>query len=212
MRLAILGSTGFVGKVLLEKATARGHRVKALARSPEKLGELAGKVEVVRGDIHDAASLRELVRDVDAVISVAGPPLKGRHDSAHHASATRVLVEAMRATGVRRLITVAGAAARVPGGTLGFKQTLLRAVLSTLKPDLIRTKDLELEIVAASGLDWTVIRPPIIGNGKPAGKVRALEGELAGMKVDVQDLTDFMLALLETREWNGKAPVVASAA
>lgn len=38
MKLALLGSTGFVGKVLTIKALAQGHQLKVLARSPEKLG------------------------------------------------------------------------------------------------------------------------------------------------------------------------------
>ena len=38
MKIALLGSTGFVGTVLLKKALAQGHQLKVLARSPEKIG------------------------------------------------------------------------------------------------------------------------------------------------------------------------------
>jgi uncharacterized protein YbjT (DUF2867 family) len=50
MKLAILGSTEFVGKTLVKKALAAGHSVTALARDPAKLGELKDQVEVVVGE------------------------------------------------------------------------------------------------------------------------------------------------------------------
>ena len=91
--LAILGASGFVGKLLVEKATRAGHAVRVLVRSPEKLGALRGEVEVIPGDMHDAEALTRLVAGVDAVISVAGPPLARRyHDSEHHAAAMRLLI------------------------------------------------------------------------------------------------------------------------
>jgi putative NADH-flavin reductase len=210
MRLAILGSTGFVGKILVTKALKAGHQVKALARSPEKLGDLTNQVEVIQGDMFEPATLQTLIKDVDAVISVAGPPLTGRHDSNKHGNAMHFVVEAMKAANVTRLITITGAAAKVPGQPLGLKQSLLRFVLSVLKPDVIKTKDIELKIISASGLNWTVIRPPLIGTGKPTGKVAALESDMAGTKIDVEDITDFILTLLQNHEWDRKAPVVAS--
>ena len=210
MKLAILGSTGFVGKILIKKALVAGHQVKALARSPEKLGDLKAKVEVVQGDMFEPSQLQKLIHDVDAVISVAGPPLTGRHDSNKHGNSMNFVVDAMKAANVDRLITITGAAAKVPGQKLGFKQSLLRVVLSILKPDVIKTKDIELKIISESGLNWTVIRPPLISTGKPTGKVAALESEMPGTKIDVEDITDFILSLLQTHEWDHKAPVVAS--
>lgn len=210
MKLSILGATGFVGRVLVRKALAAGHEVRVLARSPEKLGDLEDRVEVVRGDLLDPPSLAKLVAGADAVISVAGPPLKGHHDPERHASGTAALVRAMEAAGVDRLTTIAGAAARVPGLRLGPKQALLRVVLRAVMPDVIRTKDLEVKAVTSSRLTWTIVRPPRIGAGKPTRRVRALEAELAGARVDVEDVTDFILGLLATHEWDRKAPVVAS--
>jgi len=67
MKVAVLGSTGFVGTLLIQKALKEGHQVRALARSPEKLGDLKDKVEIVQGDMFDPAVLQTLVQGVDAV-------------------------------------------------------------------------------------------------------------------------------------------------
>lgn len=211
MKLAILGSTGFVGTILIQKALAQGHQVKALARSPEKLGRHKNKVEVVKGDMFDPAALETLVQGVDAVISVAGPPMKGRFDVEQHARATKHLVNAMKNANINRLIAITGAAAKVPGQSLGFKQSLLRFLLGNIvMPDVIKVKDVELKTIAESGLNWTVLRPPIIGSGNAAGNVAASESDMTGGKIDVEDITDFILSLLKTSEWDRKAPVIAS--
>lgn len=211
MNLSIIGVTGFVGALLTQKALAVGHSVRALVRSPERLGEFSTQIEVVRGDMFEPAAVDSLVLGAQAVISVAGPPRRGRHDSVQHAQGTRILVEAMQRAHVKRLITIAGAAAKVPGQRLGWKQSLLRALLSTLiMPDVIRTKDLELAIIAASGLDFTVLRPPLIGSGHPTGRVVASGSDMTGTRIDVDDLSNFLLSLLSSSEWNRKAPLVSS--
>ena len=61
MKIALLGSTGFVGTVLLKKAIAQGHQLKVLVRSPEKLGDTKDKVETVRGDMFNPAALESLM-------------------------------------------------------------------------------------------------------------------------------------------------------
>ena len=54
-------------------------------------------------------------------------------------------------------------------------------------PATIRTKDLETEVVAASGPDWTILRPPRTGSGHPTGRVAVGLTDLAGSRLDVQD-------------------------
>lgn len=211
MKLAMVGVTGFVGQRLLEKVLAAGHAVRALVRSPEKLGAVGSRIEVVRGDLSDPAAVQALVEGTEAVISLVGPPRQGTHDSIQHAQGTQHLVEAMQRGRVARLITIAGAAARFPGQRLGWRQALLRALLSTVvMPAVIKTKDLELEIIAASGLTFTVLRPPLIGTGSPAGQVAASPSDLTGTKIDVEDLTDFILSLLSSHDWDRKAPILSS--
>lgn len=211
MKLAIIGSTGFVGTLLIQKALKTGYQVRALARSPEKLGDLKDKVEIVQGDMFDPTALATLVQGVDAVISVAGPPMKGKFDAEHHAGYVKLLVYAMKNAKVDRLITITGAAAKVPGQKLGFKQSLLRFLLGNIvMPEVIKTKDIELKTIAESGLNWTVLRPPIVGSGKAAGNVAASEKDMTGTKIDVEDITDFILSLLKTREWDRKAPIISS--
>ena len=142
--LAITGATGFVGSAVLDVALAQGHQVRALARR-----ECAPRPGVawVRGDLADSAALAALVAGADAVIHVAG--LTNTPDPAEFEDAnvtgTANVMDAMEAGGVRRLVFVSSLAAREPR-------------LSAYGASKARAEVL----VEASGLDWTMVRPPAV--------------------------------------------------
>jgi nucleoside-diphosphate-sugar epimerase len=142
--IAVTGATGFVGQALLDQAGKQGIAVRALARRP--MDPRKG-VEWVRGDLHDRAALARLVRQAEAVIHVAGvintPDPTGFHLG--NVEGTLELVQAAVAAGVPRLVFVSSLAAREP--------QLSAYGASKRKAE---------QVVAASGLDWTIVRPPAI--------------------------------------------------
>lgn len=142
--IAITGATGFVGAETLEQALAAGWRVSALTRraQPPRAG-----LNWVPGSLEDKGALDRLVRDADAVLHIAGvvnaPDRAGFE--AGNALGTMAVIDAMRRRGVRRLVHVSSLAARQPD-------------LS----DYGWSKALAERHVKASGLDWTIVRPPAI--------------------------------------------------
>ena len=145
MRIALTGATGFVGQALLDRAAAAGGvAVRALARREQPARD---GVEWVRGDLADRDALAALVDGADAALHVAGvvntPDPMGFHLG--NVTGTGALVDAARAAGCGRLVFVSSLAAR--------------------EPELSRyggSKAEAEEIVRASGLDWTIVRPPAI--------------------------------------------------
>jgi uncharacterized protein YbjT (DUF2867 family) len=71
--ILVTGATGYVGGRLVPMLVESGHRVRVLARTPDKLRDVpwARDVEVVRGDLDDAESVRSACRDVDVVYYLA---------------------------------------------------------------------------------------------------------------------------------------------
>lgn len=68
MRAFVTGGTGFIGSHVVERLLAAGHEVRALARESSDASHLRRLgVEVARGDLHDGAALRPLLRGVDVV-------------------------------------------------------------------------------------------------------------------------------------------------
>jgi uncharacterized protein YbjT (DUF2867 family) len=142
--LAITGGTGFVGSHLIDHALFEDYRVRALTRRPQAARE---GVTWVEGSLETPAALAELVRGADAVIHVAGVVnAPGRAGFvAGNVAGTRAMVEVAKAAGVRRFIQVSSIAAREPDlSAYGW---------SKAEAD---------KVVRASGLDWTLVRPPAI--------------------------------------------------
>ena len=140
--LAITGATGFVGQALLDRAVAAGTPVRALARKPQ--AARAG-VEWIVGDLDDRAALTAMLTGAEAVIHVAGvvnAPDPAAFEAAN-VGGTLNVIEACLAAGVQRLVHVSSLSAREPE-------------LSAYGASKARAE----KLVRASGLDWTIVRPP----------------------------------------------------
>ncbi|GAA4219592.1 NAD-dependent epimerase/dehydratase family protein [Sphingomonas endophytica] len=142
MILALTGGTGFVGGVLIEQALAAGHQVRALARRPQPPRE---GVTWIAGALDDPSAISTLVSTAGAVIHVAGAV--NAPDRAAFAAAnidgTRNVVDAARTWNVRRFVHVSSLAAREPSlSNYGW------------------SKGGAEDVVTASALDWTIVRPP----------------------------------------------------
>ncbi len=96
--IALIGASGSAGSRILKELTDRGHSVTAIARHPERIATLAG-VTAVKGDAQDLEGLTSVLRGHDAVISAVN----------FTSSEPRTLIEAVRASGVKRYLVVGGA-------------------------------------------------------------------------------------------------------
>ena len=143
-RLAITGGTGFVGQHVLRVAREQGIAVRALARTPQP--DTPG-VAWLRGSLSDPAALAALVTGCSAVVHLAGvinAPDRAAFDAGNVAG-TAVMLAAAETAGVRRFVHVSSLAAREPGLSMyGASKAAAEA------------------LVAASPLDWTIVRPPAV--------------------------------------------------
>ena len=194
MRLFILGATGGTGRALIDQALERGHRVTAFVRSPQKLGSPREGVTVLQGDPRSVDELRAALPAHDAVLSALGPP--GPGPTTIVGDAARSTVIAMQAAGVRRLLVVGVAVLFEHEGILSaiLRRTLLRNV----------AKDsAEMErVVMASGLDWTIVRPPRLTNGPLTRRYGVSDDRMprdARLTVSRADVAHFLLEELEHR-------------
>jgi len=142
--LAITGGTGFVGSHLLGAARAAGYEIRALTRGwrPPEPG-----VTWIEGALDRPDTLATLCECADAVIHIAGlinAATRAGFETVN-VGGTASMVDAARAAGVRRFVHISSLAAREPD-------------LSDYGWSKARSE----RVVAASGLDWTILRPPAI--------------------------------------------------
>ncbi|WP_436496600.1 NAD(P)-dependent oxidoreductase [Actinokineospora sp. HUAS TT18] len=219
MKLTVFAATGRIGHALVEQALAAGHDVTAVVRDPSKL---TADVRVVVADLANAdpAALEPAVAGADAVLSGLGP--RSRADAGITEPGTLAIVTAMRAAAVRRLVVVSAAPVatfpspgrpnppRDPGEGFVMRTVLsplIKAVLRDHYADLAKMEDL----LRASDLDWTSIRPPQL-NDKPLTRQYrlAIEQNLRGGRlISRADVAHAMLAVLDRPETVRKAVGVA---
>ncbi len=209
-KLFVLGATGGTGRALVEQARQRGHPVTAFVRSPEKVGPPRDGMTVLRGDPRNADELRAALPGHDAVVSALGP--LGLGPTTLVGDCARSTVAAMQATGVRRLLVVGVAVLFENDGLLSAiaRRTFLRNVARD---------SAEMEhIVSASGLDWTIARPPRLTDGVLTRAYGVADGRMppaARLTISRADVADFLLDELEhpahVRHIVGLASVKAAA-
>ena len=162
MKALVTGATGFVGGHLVERLARDGHEVTALVRSPAKAARLVQQgIRLEPGDLQDDAALARAVAGQDVVFHVAGS-VAARNEAAYMAGnrdGTRNVVRAAEAAGRPRFIHVSSMAAGGPSRK-GVPMT------AADRPHPVtaygRSKLAAEEVVRASTLSWTILRPPTI--------------------------------------------------
>jgi len=189
-KVALIGASGAAGSRILKELSDRGHAVTGIARHPDKIALLPG-VTAVSGDVLDAQALAQLLKGHDAVIS-----------SVHFtASDPQALIEAVRASGVKRYLVVGGAGSLevAPGQRLVDQPDFPAAY----KAEASKGADfLDLLRSTAGDLDWTFLSPSaLFVPGERTGRFRLGQDQLlANADGSSISFEDYAIALVDELE------------
>jgi len=177
------------GRQVLDQALAAGHEVTAVVRDPSKLSA----PEVASADVMDPAAIAPFIDGRDVVVTAIGSR-ELRRPTSVQTDSTASIVEAMRLTDVRRLIVVSNSGMVTDGDgplTKGLVKPILRRILVHGWTDMRHMED----VVTASGLDWTIIRPPRLTNRPATGRYRfAINNFLQNsLQISRADVAHFMI-------------------
>jgi len=210
-KVLVIGASRGIGLATVKALLASGENVRALARAATAIAIADPRLEKVDGDALDKASVEHALDGVDAVIQSLGVAFEPKVILAGtrlFSKATRVLVDAMQPRGVKRLVVVTGLGAgdsRGHGGLL-YDALMFPLVLKRVYDD----KDVEEQIVKASGLEWTIARPGILTNGAPTGRYQVLTEPSSWHAGSIAraDVADFLAKEVRERAYVGKTPVL----
>lgn len=167
MRVAILGASGRSGRAAVAHALAAGHDVVSVVRTPSSAPE---GTTAAPADARDVAALTTALRDADAVISAIGH-VRADGDVVLLREGMTALLAAMAAADVSRVIAVSAAGAYVAHDdplSRFVAKPILERVLTANNTDT-RAMD---AVLAASGTDWTSLRPSRLIPGTGAAGYR----------------------------------------
>lgn len=217
MKIALIGATGRTGAHALAAALERGHEVTVLVRDPGKLGRDPDKLgarsratmRVVVGDATDPTALTDLLTGVDAVISALGPTKK---EGDLHARNAAALIAIMTRTGPRRFVGVSGAGIDVPGDRKSATNKAISALIRLLGGAVVKDKPAEYAAWAASGLDWTLARPPRLADGPASAGPLEHDAHRSTRSTTINraDLGAFLVEVAEKGLYSCQAPFVAT--
>lgn len=146
--ILIVGVTGVLGRETARQLLAAGHKVRGLTRTPSNAADLSALgVEILEGDLIDYESLKRACQGVESVLASAhqlmgtGKYTSAAVDDAGH----RALIDAAKAAGVKH-----------------FVYTSAQHVSPDHPTDFYRNKAKAEAYLKASGLSYTILRPPAL--------------------------------------------------
>ena len=157
MRVAIIGGTGFVGSYIVDELLEQGHEISMLVREgSEHKVRHSESTRIVAGSIESSRDIADVVAGCDAVIYCVGIlrefPSKRITFEATQFDGVANTVEAALQNGVQRFVLMSANGVKIPGTR--YQETKKRAE----------------DLVLASSLDATVLRPSVIF-GDPRGQM-----------------------------------------
>jgi uncharacterized protein YbjT (DUF2867 family) len=202
MKLAVFGASGATGRHLVRLASAAGTTVSVLVRAKAATTGIHGAKMLVIGDATDPADAAATLKGADAVAICLGITRRSRSPFAPLVSppdltsrATAAILTAMQAEGVRRVIYVSAFGAgdsweKIPWWGRAFIR------ISQVRHSMADHTRSE-ERLAASGTQWTALRPMFLDDKSSAHPARRMqEGDSLFARVSRESLARTILEML----------------
>jgi putative NADH-flavin reductase len=192
MKLLLLGAAGRVGREILKRALADGHEVAALVRSVEKMDEVRSNswessLFIFEGDARSRADVRQAMTGVDAVLCSLNTD-----GGTMLSECMAVVLDVMQELSLYRIVSVGTAGilqSRAEPHLLRYRSSETRRTTTAAAEDHERA----YRLLAASGLDWTLVCPTYLPEGPATGHYRVERDRLpeGGSRITTGDTAEF---------------------
>ena len=209
MNVIVFGATGTVGRLAVKNLLKAGHTVSAFVRSPEKLNLSDAKLRLVAGDAMNLSDVKGAVAGHEAVVVTLGAGMSRKNKI--RSQGTMNVIKAMQTHGVRRLIAQSTLGAHDSWPMLNFwwKRVMFGALLAPV----FRDHELQEQLVEASGLDWTIVRPAAFTDKATTRPViEDVPNSASGLdlKIARSELARFLTRQLSDKKYIGRAVGLSS--
>jgi len=209
MKVIVFGATGTVGHLAAKRMLKDGHKVTAFARCPKKLKIDHPALTLWAGNALDGEAVTNAVRGHDAAVITLGAGASRK--SLIRSKGTMNVIQAMQTHGVQRLICQSTLGAHESWDNLNFvwKHIMFGLLLRPVFLD----HELQENLVRASGLDWTIVRPGAFTDGPETGGYKtgfsAKERQLK-LKISRADIAAFLSRQLTDLRYRRHAVAISN--
>lgn len=208
MRVLIVGASKGIGLETVRQATAAGHNVRAFARSAGSISFSHPNLEKLPGDALNRPEVDAALVGVSVVIQTLGVGFRDLFRPVHlFSAATAVLIAAMKASGLTRLICVTGFGA---GNSRSSVSRLQRLPFQVVFGRAYDDKSRQERLILDSSLEWTIVRPGVLTGGSRTGDYQVLEDprEWRNGIISRANVADFLVRQIEDQSLLRKAVVL----
>ena len=203
MKIIVFGATGKTGQKLVDQALSKNYQVTAFVRTPEKLkqGEQRNLI-VVKGDVLNYNQVAAAIENQDIVFCNLGMPASDK--SYLRTDGTANIIKAMKEKKVSRFVCQT---------SLGFADTkevlpwhMKYLIVPFILKNAFRDHEQQERVIEKSELDWTIVRPGNMTNGKLTGKYKHgfQPTEKIKLKISRNDVSHFMLDQIDNKQYLNK--------
>lgn len=204
MKTIVFGATGTIGRLTVRQLLSEGHTVTAFARNPHKLGFTDPNLAMFSGDASDAGDVSNAIKEHDVVVITLGSGMSRK--STIRSVGTMNVIRGMQKQGVDRLICQSTLGAHESWSNLNFFWK--RIMFSFLLRPVFKDHELQENLVRASGLNYTIVRPSAftddIANGGFNIDVKPTERKLS-LKIPRGDVAAFLARQVSDLTYSGRA-------
>jgi putative NADH-flavin reductase len=204
MKVLVFGASGKTGREVVRQALARGHAVTAFVRETARLPLAHANLKLVTGEITDPATIAHAIAGHAAVISTLGVGQPLTHDPVV-IDGVRAIARAAEHASVERLVYLSTIGVRDSRDDGGF---VLRWLATTLIRHEVTDHEVKEAAIAECLVNWTIVRAPMLTNGRLTASYRAGEDIRARSPLPMMsraDVADFMLQQLTDATFIRKA-------
>jgi len=208
MDILIIGGTGKTGRQLISQGLEEGHCITAMVRKPDKLKLDHPNLKVLKGNVLNLENVENAVQGRDAVLSALGHKRFFIKTNILSKGTTNI-IGAMEKKGVDRLICITSLGINESKFRLGLYYTLF--VIPVILFFYFRDKSKQEKLIEQSNLNWTIVRPGQLTNGKKRAKYRHgsnLGSYILTKMISRKDVAHFMLNILNDRTYIHEAPAI----
>ncbi|MGY4537210.1 putative NADH-flavin reductase [Mucilaginibacter sp. UYNi724] len=204
--VALIGGTGKAGKYLLKQLLLQNFRIKLLHRKPETLYLNNSLIEIIKGDARDYNAIYTLLQGCDAVLSCLSQPVG---EPTIFSDATHNILQAMKAHHISRYITTAGLNVDTPADQKSEPTRFGTKWMYENFPTTTQDRQVEYQLLADSGIDWTMVRLPLIGHTDDISEINVSLVDCPGNGISATNLGLFIIAQMRSKEFVNQAPFIA---
>lgn len=118
------------------------------------------------------------------------------------------IVPAMQTEKIQRIISLTGSGAQAPGDHPSTIDRLNRTLIRVAASKILDDGESHISTLAASSLDWTVVRSPAMRDSAKDSYTLSHEAPAPWASVSRQAVADAMVNLINDRQWVKAAPYI----